>query len=490
MNEPQEKKFHPGWRLIAAFLILFDMAAVFISYFAALYLRDFNLNELLNGAGKLAFNQFLHFIPFACVGTVLIFLGLRLYRSMWRFAGYSEFVRSIIANVLSCVLHGLIITIIAKENIGTRMPMFYYAFGSLAQLILTTGIRFSFRFYLILQKHYEIKDVNAQELIEDGPYAGNIMIIGAGESGRLILRELNSSSKSAARVRCFIDDNANKWGRTIDGVLIVGGRDEILEAVEKYHIDKILVAIPSASTDSRRDILNICAETKCEVKTLPSILQLANSEVSIASLKDVQVEDLLGRDVIQVDNSEIFNNLSEKVVLVTGGGGSIGSELCRQIASHNPKQLIIFDVYENNAYNIQLELKKKYPSLNLETLIGSVRDSRRMDSIMESYSPDIVFHAAAHKHVPLMEDSPCEAVKNNVIGTYKTAYAAVKHGVKRFVLISTDKAVNPTNVMGASKRICEMVIQTINEYVHTGRVNELPNLFTHELMDQVEPLSG
>ena len=295
----------------------------------------------------------------------------------------------------------------------------------------------------------------------------------------MILRDVMRAYETKAKVCCIIDDNPNKWGRYIEGVPIVGGRYDILINAEKYKIDQIFLAIPSASAQERRDILNICKETRCEMKILPGMYQLVNGEVSVNKMKDVAVEDLLGREPIKVNMEEIFQYLSGKTILVTGGGGSIGSELCRQIAGHGPKQLIIFDVYENNAYDIEQELKSKYPNLNLVVLIGSVRDSRRINSVFAAYKPDIVYHAAAHKHVPLMETSPCEAIKNNVMGTYKTAYAALKNGCQRFVLISTDKAVNPTNIMGASKRLCEMVIQSMDMISKKGREDLLPLLGSH-----------
>ena len=296
----------------------------------------------------------------------------------------------------------------------------------------------------------------------------------------MILKELKSSTEVMAKPCCVIDDNPNKWDRFMEGVPIVGGRDSIMESVEKYKIDQILLAIPTASPKDKRDILNICKETHCELKSLPGIYQLANGEVSLSRMKAVAVEDLLGRDPIKVNMEEIFQYIKGKTILVTGGGGSIGSELCRQIAGHEPKQLIIFDVYENNAYDIEQELKRKYKDkLNLVVLIGSVRDSRRINMVFEKYKPDIVYHAAAHKHVPLMENSPNEAIKNNVVGTYKTAYAALKNGTQRFVLISTDKAVNPTSIMGASKRLCEMVIQSMDAISKEGKMELLPFLHAH-----------
>jgi len=305
------------------------------------------------------------------------------------------------------------------------------------------------------------------------------MLVGAGNAGQMILHDGLRMKDANLRFCCIIDDNPNKWGRYIEGVPVVGGRDDIFLYVKKYNIQKIFVAIPSASAQDKKEILNICKETGCELKNLPGIYQLVSGQVSMGDMKDVAVEDLLGREPIKVHMDEIYRQISGKTILVTGGGGSIGSELCRQVAAQNPKLLVIFDVYENNAYDIQQELLREHPDLPLVVKIGSVRDSRCLSTVFETYHPDIVYHAAAHKHVPLMEDSPCEAIKNNVIGTYKTAYAALLHGCKRFVLISTDKAVNPTNIMGASKRLCEMVIQTFDRAVKEGTAEKLPQLFTH-----------
>ncbi len=305
------------------------------------------------------------------------------------------------------------------------------------------------------------------------------MLIGAGSAGQMILRDINRTKEINDKVVCCIDDNPNKWGRFIEGIPIVGGRDDILYNVEKFHITKIYLAIPSSSAEDRKEIIGICNETDCQLKQLPGMYQIVLGEIRASDMADVSVEDLLGREPIKADMQEVFNFINDKVVMVTGGGGSIGSELCRQIAAHNPKKLIIFDVYENNAYAIQLELREKYPEFDFVTLIGSVRDSRRLYEVFGEYRPQIVYHAAAHKHVPLMEDSPCEAIKNNAIGTYKTAYAAMMHGCERFVLISTDKAVNPTNIMGASKRLCEMIIQSFDAKIKAGKAAEIPQLFTH-----------
>lgn len=351
-----------------------------------------------------------------------------------------------------------------------RMPISYYIIGMVLQLGLVTAVRFAYRYIVLLRAKRDREQESSHRA----------MIIGAGSAGQMIIKELLLSSKAKSKPVCIIDDNSNKWGRYIDGIPVVGGREHILNAVEKYRVDQILFAVPSATAEDKREILNICQETGCELKSLPGIYQLSNGEVLLSKMLPVAVEDLLGRDTIQVDMDEIFRHIRGKVILVTGGGGSIGSELCRQIAAHGPKQLIIFDVYENSAYDIEQELKRKYGDrLNLVTLIGSVRDTRRIEMVFETYKPDIVYHAAAHKHVPLMETSPSEAIKNNVVGTYKTAYAALMNGTKRFVLISTDKAVNPTNIMGASKRLCEMVIQSMDAISRCGRLELLPKLHSH-----------
>jgi len=350
------------------------------------------------------------------------------------------------------------------------MPITYYFIGAVLQFGLIVGIRFSYRFVLLLRGR-NVSGASGDEK--------KVMLIGAGNAGQMILRDLRNAKELREKVCCIIDDNPNKWHRYVEGIPVVGGRDDILLNVQEYKIDKIYIAIPTASAESRRDILNICKETKCELKNLPGMYQLASGEVSIKDMKDVAIEDLLGREPVKLDLEPVFEFLHGKVVMVTGGGGSIGSELCRQIASHSPKRLIIFDIYENNAYDIQNELKKKYPELDLQVLIGSVRDSGRLDYVFKKYKPNVVYHAAAHKHVPLMEDSPCEAIKNNAIGTYKTAYAAMRYGCERFVLISTDKAVNPTNIMGASKRLCEMVIQTFDHMIKAHRESELIQLSAH-----------
>ena len=460
-NENHFKLEH--WHKIVLILMAYDAIVVSLSYIFALWVRfDCQYSRI-----ELRYIEaWKKFVPIYVVFCIAVFFLLKLYQSIWRFASYTELYRVIEASIITSVFHIVAITMLFR-----RMPISYYIIGAGVQFILILGIRFSYRFILLLRDRgeYGKKDVNSHR----------IMLIGAGAAGQMILRDIQKSEDVQGKVQCIIDDNPNKWHRYIDGIPVVGGRDDILVSVEKYKIDRIYIAIPSASMEQKRDIINICNETGCELKQLPGMYQLVTGELTVSNLKEVSVEDLLGRDPVRTDLTDVFDFINGKTVLVTGGGGSIGSELCRQIASHKPKQLIIFDIYENNAYAIQLELKEKYPELNLVTLIGSVRDSRKMFQVFSTYHPQVVYHAAAHKHVPLMEDSPCEAIKNNAIGTYKTAYAAMIHGCDRFVLISTDKAVNPTNIMGASKRLCEMIIQSFDAKIKAGKANELPQLFTH-----------
>ena len=451
----------PHWKVISLLLLIFDAAAVNVSFLAALWLRFDCQFSLIP---QVYLGAWMHFTLFYTAFCLLVFWLGKLYQSIWRFASFHELERSLVVNAITGAAHILGISLLFK-----RMPISYYAVGIVLQTVLVTAIRFAYRFVLLLRSSRG----------KQGNGLHRVMLIGAGSAGQLILRDLMKSNESRDKVCCIIDDNPNKWNRYVEGVPVVGGREDILLACEKYKIERIYFAIPSASAVDKRDILDVCKETGCELKTLPGIFQLVEGSVTVGAMKDVAIEDLLGREPIQADMTDVFNFLAGKTILVTGGGGSIGSELCRQIASHNPRQLIIFDIYENNAYEIQLELRDKYPELNLVTLIGSVRDSRRLEQVFSQYHPDVVYHAAAHKHVPLMEDSPCEAIKNNVIGTYKTAYAAMVHGCRRFVLISTDKAVNPTNIMGASKRLCEMVIQTFDRKVRAGRPYDMPVLFTH-----------
>lgn len=452
----------PHGQMITLLLILYDALAVNLSYFLALWLR-FECRFSMIPPEYLS--AFLKFAPLNTAVTILIIWCCKLYQSIWRFASYTELLSAIVAACTAFMAHTIGITVLF-----CRMPVTYYIFGAIMHFVTVVGIRFCYRFVLLLRS---ARDCGREP-------GSRVMLIGAGAAGQTILRDSRKSTFVHDRICCIIDDDPNKWRRYIDGVPVVGGREQILSNVKQYRIDKIFVAIPSASPEDRREILHICNETSCELKILPGIYQFLNGEVTVSAMENVSVEDLLGRETIQIRMDEVFRELNGKIIMVTGGGGSIGSELCRQIAAHEPKQLIIFDVYENNVYDIQTELKEKYPTLNLVTLIGSVRDSRRLSQVFNCYRPEIVYHAAAHKHVPLMETSPCEAIKNNTIGTYKTAYAAMLYSCRRFVLISTDKAVNPTNIMGASKRMCEMVIQSFDRKIKDGKAHELPALSTHE----------
>ena len=448
------------WQVMAVLMACYDILASNASYLFGLWARfDFQYSQIPDYYLQSA----IRFIPIYSIAVLFAFAAHYLYQSIWRFASYKELIRLVSANGITFLVQLFGITLLFQ-----RMPFAYYFFGVILQFFLTTVVRFFYRF-VVLERGKR----------SSSEFEKKVMIIGAGEAGQVLLRDIFHASEINYKVCCFIDDNPNKWRRNIEGIPVVGGREDILSAVEKYQIDLILIAIPSASREQTRDILDICKETGCELKLLPGMYQLLNGEVSLSRMKEVAVEDLLGREPIKVNLTEILNSIEGKVILVTGGGGSIGSELCRQIAGHNPERLIIFDVYENNAYDIEQELKSSYANLNLTVLIGSVRDSRRLNSVFEKYRPDIVYHAAAHKHVPLMEASPCESIKNNVIGTYKTACAAMQYGAKRFVLISTDKAVNPTNIMGASKRLCEMVIQSMDYISREGKQDILPNLSGH-----------
>ena len=429
-------------------LVLLDILSVVFSYGFALFLRfDFVYSNVIAGS-PYYLETYLNSMPAWCAVTVVVFFLMRLYHSIWRQASVAELYSVIFAYVALLPCYWLI-----AYQMKLYMPKSYFIMGFLLNFCLTTGIRFSFRMLRYISRSMSHR-VNRHE--------DRVMVIGAGAAGQMLIKELHNSNKLVSKVCCVIDDNPNKLGRLIEGVEIVGNRHDIVSMARKHNISRIIYAIPSNKSEERSAILNICKETGCKLQIIPGMYQLLNNEVSINRLRDVEVTDLLGREQVQVNNEEIFADLSGKIVLVTGGGGSIGSELCRQIARANPKQLIVFDIYENNAYAIQQELKRNCPDLNLLALIGSVRNTNRINSVMRTYRPDIVFHAAAHKHVPLMEDSPNEAIKNNVIGTYKTAEAAAACGVKKFVLISTDKAVNPTNIMGASKRLCEMVVQMMD----------------------------
>ena len=448
-KKTKEHKANQQWTEKMLMLLLADSLIILISYFTALLLRfDFVFSsipeEYLTG--------YLWSMPFWIISTVVVFYICRLYHSIWRLASVAELQMILIAYAVLAVVYS-----VGMLFMEMRMPISYYFIGFLLSFLLTTGMRFSYRilrFYI---------NSSTTELNSEKTEKEHIMVIGAGAAGQALIKEIINSDKLDAQVVCIIDDNPTKNGRILEGVTIVGDRYQIPEMVKKYRVSRIIYAIPAASPEDRKAILNICKDTGCRLQTVPGVYQLVNGEVNISRLRNVEITDLLGRAQVKVNMDEIFASIGGKTLLVTGGGGSIGSELCRQIAAAHPKKLIIFDMYENNAYEIQQELLRKYgKSLDLEVLIGSVRNTNRIRWIMQKYRPDVVFHAAAHKHVPLMEDSPNEAIKNNVMGTYKTAIAASRAGVKKFVLISTDKAVNPTNIMGASKRLCEMVVQMMN----------------------------
>ena len=443
--------------------MLYDVTAVTAAYFFALWFRfDCRFSEIPG----IYLSAWMKFAPFYALMSILVLWCFHMYQSIWKYASYTEVKQIMYASGILAILHTVLITLLF-----CRMPISYYVVGIAIQFMLLTAVRFAYRFVTLEWN----KNVKLSQMAR----ASKVMLIGAGQAGQMILRDLQGAPYVKEYVCCIIDDDKEKQGRYLYGVPIVGGREEILLNVEKYKIEKIYLAMPGATADQRRDILDLCKETDCQLKSLPGIAEIVSGEINANAMRDVSVEDLLGRESVKVNMDEIYRFIAGKVILVTGGGGSIGSELCRQIAKHHPKQLIVFDIYENNAHAIGLELRDKYPELNLEVLIGSVRDSRRLNQVFTKYKPEVVYHAAAHKHVPLMEDSPCESIKNNAIGTYKTAYAAMHHGCKRFVLISTDKAVNPTNIMGASKRLCEMIIQSFDRKIKDGRAYEIMPLHVH-----------
>lgn len=425
------------------FLALVDLVVIQFSAFMALLARfDFSYTLLREST---FLDALLRYAPWFTVLTVLIFIPFKLYSSLWEFASVDELLHILLAAMAVAVLQFAAIVLNLVD-----LPLSFPMLNAMFLAVLTVLFRFSYRMARSIARRRSRRGVQART-----------MLIGAGSAGMQTLREFETSENSKNHVVCIIDDDPQKTGRYLNNVKIVGTRRDIAKAAQDYRVEEIVFAIPAAPTQQRKQILKLCQETGCKLKILPGISQLANGEVKVQKIRDVDVLDLLGRDSVQVDLSQIAEYLSGKTVLVTGGGGSIGSELCRQIAGHRPKRLVIFDIYENNAYDIQQELRRTHPGLELITLIGSVRDTERVNMLFETYRPEIVFHAAAHKHVPLMEDSPNEAIKNNVFGTYHVARAADRYGTKTFVLISTDKAVNPTNVMGASKRICEMIVQTM-----------------------------
>lgn len=442
----------PLQRIIA--LVIMDVMSILLVSFAALYIRyDFSFQDI----DPMFFKHCENLLIPNIIGTLLFFVIWKLYRSVWRYASANELV-----NIVGATACASLAQFVYCKFTDNRMPRSYSVLYFFLLTLAICCIRFGYRILRLIN--------NKRMNLLGKEHCVNVMIIGAGAGGDMILKEIENSRYLSMRAKCIIDDQPGCHGKLMRGVPIVGGRESILDAVGRYSIDEIIFAIPSAGVQTRKEILDICKESGCKLRTIPGTYQLINGDVSVSSLKEVEIEDLLGREPIRINTEEVLEHVGGKVVLVTGGGGSIGSELCRQLASHHPKQLIILDIYENNAYDIQQELSRKYPDLDLVVLIASVRNKERIDSIFETYRPNIVYHAAAHKHVPLMEDSPHEAIKNNVFGTYKVAQAADRYGVDKFVLISTDKAVNPTNIMGASKRLCEMLIQSMNRSSRTNYV--------------------
>ena len=425
-------------------LVIYDIMAVFLAEVLSIWTRfDFSLK---NEQGIPFLETAMHYLWLNIITTLIVFVVMHLYNSLWQYASVQELLNVVIACLLSAALQCL-----GLHMLQWNMPRSYYILYFFFLLVLIAGSRFVYRALRIIRHNY-IGDVF-------GHAAVPTMIIGAGDSAYFLIKNMTSSSQIRNKVVCVMDADKGKIGSQILGAPIVGDDSKIPWAVEKYGVQEIFIAIPNLPGARKKAILELCKNTGCKIKILPSMAQIVNEEVSVSNFREVEIEDLLGREPVKTNLDEVMGYIAGKVVLVTGGGGSIGSELCRQIAAHHPSQLIILDIYENTTYSLQLELQKKYPELDLTVLIGSVRNTHRVDTIFQNYKPQIVFHAAAHKHVPLMETSPNEAVKNNVFGTFNVANAAGRTGTERMVLISTDKAVNPTNIMGASKRICEMIIQ-------------------------------
>lgn len=438
------------WNMRVILLLAGDIIAIMLSSFLALWLR-FEL--VFADIDRIFLESIYQYAVINIICTIAIFYAFHLYTSLWKYASVNELVNITLAVVISGIVNA-----VGMRAFQNPVPRSYDILYTMFLLAMMIGIRFFYRFVRFMKTEYFIR--NRKEM-------SNVMVIGAGDAGAAIVKELRLNETLKRRVCCMIDDDPAKKGKYVQGCLVVGGKKDIISAVERYGITQIIIAMPSAPKSTIKEIVDLCQHTECKIRILPGMYQLVSGEVSVSQLRDVEIGDLLGREQIKVNLNEILGYVQNKVVLVTGGGGSIGSEICRQLAGHGVKQLIIVDIYENNIYEIQQELKRKYPELDLVALIASVRNTHRIDEIMGKYRPNVVYHAAAHKHVPLMEDNPNEAIKNNVFGTYKTASAAGKHGVERFVLISTDKAVNPTNIMGASKRMCEMIVQTLDKFYST-----------------------
>lgn len=444
MMKEIKRPFNAQKALRVACLVLADLILINLSAFLALYIRfEFDFRQLY---ATTFLRDMLIYAGINSACTILIFHILKLYNSLWEFASVSELVRTALGCFFSAVFY-----MVGMFMLHLTVPRSFPAIYMLILCLLCGALRLSYR--CVRRTRAGLRSEGEKRT----------MLIGGGQAGAIALREFQTSPRSENKVVCIIDDAPNKVGSYLGGVKIVGGRSAIARMAEKYDIDEIILAIPSASRQEKLQILNYCHNTSCTLRTLPGICQLANGEVRIEQIREVDIEDLLGRETVKIDLDEVAAYITGKTVLVTGGGGSIGSELCRQAAAQRPKRLIIFDIYENNAYDIQMELRRTHPELDLVVLIGSVRDRARVMQVFDRYRPDLVCHAAAHKHVPLMETSPFEAIKNNVFGTYNVAQAADRFGTQRFILISTDKAVNPTNVMGASKRLCEMIVQMIND---------------------------
>ncbi len=473
MKEYKKSNFFISRSTIAKILLfLYDIFVINFSYFISLWLA---VDCKFSTIDPVHLDMWIKFAPFYTVFSLFVFWWFKLYRSVWTFASYREFFNVAYATVVTVAFHTIttVVYMTYFDNLYyDRMPIIYYCFGAIIQFLLVLFVRFSYRFILLER---------SRRTVARSKKSFRVMLVGAGAAGRMVLHDMNLATDSRDKVVCLIDDNPHKIGKYIDGLCISGNRYDIPNLVEKFNVDKIYITIPTISPTDKKEILEICKETDCELKILPDIYELHDEKIGKSTLVHVDIEDLLGRDPIVVDMCEIFAFLQDKTILVTGGGGSIGSELCRQIADHNPRKLVIFDIYENNAYDIEQELRENHPELDLEVLIGSVRDSRKIFDVFSKYKPEVVYHAAAHKHVPLMEHSPQEAIKNNVLGTYKTAFAAALNGCERFVLISTDKAVNPTNIMGASKRLCEMVVQSFDRLIKQGKFEEkMRPLYEHD----------
>ena len=433
-------------------LLFLDTILINISYILSLFIRfDGNIAGGQFTSYLMKYKE--HFI-FITLIKLIIYIWFKLYKPVWKYASIGELMSIVMTSIISNAAV-LSYTVIRQD----MLPRSIYILAALLDMVLIGGVRFSFRAVTTV----------GNNLLNNGNHK-SVMIVGGGDAGAMVIREYKNHTQLNSKPVAIIDDNLEKQGQLINGVPVVGTRKDIPAVAKKLKIDEIIIAMPSASKKEIKDIVEIAKTTKCKLKIVPGMFEIIDGKVNISNIRDVSIEDLLGREEVKVDLSEISTYLTNRVVLVTGGGGSIGSELCRQIANFKPKKLIILDIYENNAYDIQNELLRKHKNLNLKTLIASIRDKERIMELMEKERPEVIFHAAAHKHVPLMEESPKEAIKNNVFGTLNLAQAADKYGVDKFVMISTDKAVNPTNIMGASKRICEMIVQSMNSTSKTDFV--------------------